>query len=191
MSLGWWVVGGSAVALLVLASRDAPAAKTKPPPRTLPQTDEERIATLTPEVQPEVRALLARAVELGFKPRVASARRTCAEQRDVFAQGRTRPGPVISGADGCRSFHVWGMAVDLSGVPPEGLKELGAWWRARGGVWGGSFNDPGHYEWHPNLKIEAICPDPARCEEAVENRNAVSGFRSDFSSPRKAPLFLV
>jgi len=33
-------------------------------------------------------------------------------------------------------------------------------------VWGGRFTnvkDPGHFEWHPGIRIEDVCPDPRSC----------------------------
>lgn len=34
------------------------------------------------------------------------------------------------------SMHEYGLAVDLGGLTPDQLSELGAWWRSLGGRWG-------------------------------------------------------
>jgi hypothetical protein len=41
---------------------------------------------------------------------------------------------------------------------------LGAKWETMGGKWGGRFKDPGHFEFHPGLTIEQVCPDSTDCE---------------------------
>ncbi len=105
-------------------------------------------------------------------------RRTCAKQREIYLQGRTVPGQIVTYADGCQSWHVAGRAVDLEVIDaatglsaPESLYgELGALWQRQGGVWGGTF--PGfvdyvHFEWHPGLRIEDVCPVPAACQDTA------------------------
>jgi hypothetical protein len=41
------------------------------------------------------------------------------------------------------------MAFDMvvAGMDPEAFKELGQLWQSWGGVWGGAFNDPIHFEY--------------------------------------------
>lgn len=104
--------------------------------------------------------------------RIRSGRRTCAEQNALFAQGGT-----VTGAKGCKSWHVTGRAVDLDPIDPrtgevfpgnsDEYRTLGALWKKLGGIWGGDFSniyDPGHFEWHPGSVIEDVCPDTLPCE---------------------------
>lgn len=108
--------------------------------------------------------------------RIRSGRRTCAEQDNIYAQGRTRAGPIVTGAQGCRSWHVTGRAVDLDPFDPstgilfpgnsDEYRVLGAMWKKLGGGWGGDFAniyDPGHFEWHPNMEIDDVCPRGMKC----------------------------
>jgi hypothetical protein len=44
---------------------------------------------------------------------ISDARRTLAEQSDIYAQGRTKPGKVVSNAKPGQSAHNFGYAVDL------------------------------------------------------------------------------
>lgn len=109
----------------------------------------------------------------GLDLRVRSGRRTCAEQNAIYAQGRDGAGEIITHASGCTSWHVLGRAADLDPVTPagqgqaEGVYRLaGAIWVGMGGVYGGNFPgfpDIGHFEWHPGLRIEQVCPDPSYC----------------------------
>lgn len=141
-------------------------------------TSEERLKTLTPDTQIALSQLLSFAEMFGYQPQVRSALRTCAQQNAIYAQGRTKPGPIVSGARGCMSWHVLGRAADLNlgeGTTREDYEFLGEEWERMGGVWGGRFSnidDPGHYEWHPGVTIEEVCPNPDRCREVVESEFA-------------------
>ena len=53
-----------------------------------------------------------------------------------------------------KSEHKNCLAIDLdlyiNGVyqtSTDSHAKLGAWWKARGGIWGGDFNDGNHYEY--------------------------------------------
>lgn len=126
----------------------------------------------------KVEALLDYAASRGIRARVSSTLRDCATQNALFEQGRTTPGPVVTGAKGCQSWHTWGRAVDiLIDGPREGYAILGDWWKRRGGDWGGDFtnvDDPGHFEWHPDMELRDICPTgnecPAHAGEWPEDR---------------------
>jgi hypothetical protein len=117
---------------------------------------------------------------------IRSGRRTCAEQQDLYAIGRSHnlSSAPVTYAAGCRSWHVLGRAVDLYIVDPAtgnplascaAYEALGELWEQMGGVWGGRFSgfgscgDAGHFEWHPGTTIEDFCPDPSACSE-VEAR---------------------
>lgn len=160
MSREGWIAAGVGVGLGLLWLRG----RSRKP--TL--SADPKIAELAPEARGPVSELLAQLPGA----RIVSARRTCAEQRALYAQGRTAPGPIVTGANGCQSWHVNGRAVDLSapGATRATWEKLGLWWEARGGVWGGRFpnvDDPAHFEWHPGLKIQDVCPDPNLCESVV------------------------
>ena len=86
-------------------------------------------------------------------------------RKPVVYKGRTKPGTIVTHAPGCMSWHTWGRAVDLwlGTYELAPYAQLGEYWRSIGGVWGGSFNDNGHFEWHPGLTIEQACPPPYVC----------------------------
>lgn len=133
-----------------------------------------------PTLQWETRAKvkkLASLVEsrlgLDLRIRATGGVRSCAYQNSLYAQGRSVPGKIITGARGCQSWHVLGRAVDADpfskdgkGRPDADYAKTGAIWQELGGVWGGTFDnlyDPGHFEWHPNVSIKDECPDPDAC----------------------------
>jgi hypothetical protein len=75
-------------------------------------TSEQRLALVHPELAAKVRAAAVQLAAQGMSFRVACGLRTCAEQDALYAQGRTRPGPVVTNARGGWSNHNFGCAVD-------------------------------------------------------------------------------
>lgn len=131
------------------------------------------------QVQRFAKALFA---DTRLRLEVRSGRRSCAEQARLYAQGRTTGGAIVTHAEGCRSWHTLGRAVDAYVITPEGRRstnqsdyeKAGRLWEAEfGGVWGGDFagfgagGDAGHFEYHPGLRTETVCPNPKQCEQAV------------------------
>lgn len=80
------------------------------------------IATLLPEVQPYARALVTKAASKGITIKVISGLRTYDEQNDLYAQGRTKPGKIVTNARGGYSNHNFGIAFDVGVF--EGTKYL-------------------------------------------------------------------
>ena len=78
---------------------------------------EGRVALLHPAVRAEVKQLIEKA-ESGFPPsmavRIVQGLRTIKEQNDLYAQGRTKPGNVVTNAKGGSSFHNYGLAIDFA-----------------------------------------------------------------------------
>jgi hypothetical protein len=147
----------------------------------------EALAGLTPDTAEAVKLLLAYAQSRGITLAVTSGKRTCAYQDSLYAQGRTAPGPVVTDARGCGSWHVLGRAVDvLIKAGPKDYAGLAAYWKSLGGKWGGDFpgasarlGDVGHFEYHPGLRYASeVCVDPAHCG-IDESKNAPRQWPSD------------
>jgi peptidoglycan LD-endopeptidase CwlK len=119
-----------------IASRVCPKTKDGPvtltelasPPSSLPESDrvddrsEKVIATLLPEVQPYARALVTKAAQHGITIKVISGLRAYDEQNDLFAQGRSEPGRIVTNARAGYSNHNFGIAFDIGVF--EGTKYL-------------------------------------------------------------------
>src|SRR5688572_7748364 len=87
-----------------------------PPAKAIEAVDprsEKNIATLLPEVQPLARALVQKATQNGIRIKVISGLRTYAEQDELYAQGRTKPGIIVTRARGGYSNHNFGIAFDV------------------------------------------------------------------------------
>jgi len=130
------------------------------------------IGDLTPDTQQAVARLLDHAKSRGLTVRIDSTTRTCDEQAAEYAKGRTAGGDIVTQVKGCGSYHVLGRAVDLfvGTWDCADYQELGEFWEAMGGRWGGrfSFKDCVHFEWpHPLFGLDVLCPSGVSCEDAV------------------------
>jgi len=88
----------------------------QPPAATNDKVDarsEKVIATLLPEVQPYAQSLVTKAGADGITIKVISGLRTYDEQNDLYAQGRTKPGRIVTNARGGFSNHNFGIAFDV------------------------------------------------------------------------------
>jgi peptidoglycan LD-endopeptidase CwlK len=75
---------------------------------------ETNIATLRPEVQAIARALVQKAALSDIEIKIISGLRTYAEQDALYAQGRTKPGSIVTNAKGGYSNHNFGIAFDIA-----------------------------------------------------------------------------
>lgn len=71
------------------------------------------IDKLHPELQVCVNKFLAECKKQGLNVLVTETLRTLEEQETLYAQGRTRPGKIVTNARGYQSPHAWGVAFDF------------------------------------------------------------------------------
>jgi D-alanyl-D-alanine carboxypeptidase len=108
------------------------------------------LSALIPDMQPFARELVRAAGAAGLMPRVTSTLRTTAEQTRLYRR-------YISGLQSLpvappgTSAHEFGYALDMVVTPYDALADVGDYWKGMGGVWGGQFNDPVHFE-YPGFK---------------------------------------
>jgi peptidoglycan L-alanyl-D-glutamate endopeptidase CwlK len=119
------------------------------------------IATLKPEVRPLAEKLIETAVAQGITAKVISGYRSYAEQDALYAQGRSKPGQIVTKARGGYSWHNFGLAFDIGIFSADGKKyygespsyavvgkigeSLGLEW---GGSWKGFVDEP-HFQYNP------------------------------------------
>jgi peptidoglycan L-alanyl-D-glutamate endopeptidase CwlK len=126
------------------------------------------IATLLLKVQPTFANLLIELKkhyqEKGLEVKYISGTRTYAEQDAIYAQGRTKPGPIRTKARGGESNHNFGIAVDVGLFLPDGrYLEDSPFYRDIGKIvatfptleWGGDwkFVDEPHIQWRTGLTL--------------------------------------
>jgi peptidoglycan LD-endopeptidase CwlK len=121
------------------------------------ERSEKHIVTLNAKLQPLARKLIETAVEQGIHVKVICGRRTYEEQDDLYAQGRTKPGSIVTKARGGQSNHNFGTAFDIGIFSADGKKyydesndyeRVGKIGESLGLTWGGSwkFVDQPHFE---------------------------------------------
>ena len=71
------------------------------------------IRTLQLDAQRKAREFLKAANALPFTCKIISGIRTFAQQDELFAQGRTKPGRIVTNAKGGESNHNFGIAWDI------------------------------------------------------------------------------
>lgn len=136
---------------------------------TLPvaERSEKVIAKLLPEVRPYARALVNSAAEKGITIHVTSGFRSYEEQDELYAQGRTKPGRIVTNARGGYSAHNFATAFDITvfnGPSPkwEGpeYKTVGQIGKELGLSWGGDWGDEPHFylrpEWGRSLSEQDL-----------------------------------
>lgn len=135
----------------------------------------DRIKLMHPKVRNE---LLNQYLEIntklakGIRLRFSQTLRTIAEQNAIYAQGRTKPGKIVTNAKGGQSIHNYGLAFDivlLYDLDSNGTLETASWdekkdfdkngkadwfevvnyFKSKGWSWGGDFKsiyDSPHFE---------------------------------------------
>lgn len=105
----------------------------------------------------------------GYRLRITHVYRSIQEQNDLYAQGRTKKGSIVTNAKGGQSIHNYGLAFDfviLRDLDNNGTfetadftvneywKRVANYFKSKGFTWGGdfkSFKDAPHLEYSKGL----------------------------------------
>ena len=146
---------------------------------------EKTIATLLPEVQPTARALVQKAALSGIKIKVISGLRTYAEQDALYAQGRTKPGNIVTNAKGGYSNHNFGIAFDIGVFEGSQYLEESSKYQAVGVLgmdlgleWGGNWKtivDQPHFQLRPTWASD-FAERQVLAELRLRHDNGTSAF---------------
>lgn len=79
----------------------------------LSPSSQKRLESLKTPFQDIVLEMVRIGNENGLDVQIASGFRSVKEQNELYAQGRTKPGPIVTNAKGGLSAHQSGLAVDL------------------------------------------------------------------------------
>jgi peptidoglycan L-alanyl-D-glutamate endopeptidase CwlK len=102
------------------ATTKKPTTTTTKKPETKVMRDKvsiQRVALLHPKIREEVAQIVIKAEEKlppKYAVRIVQGLRTFAEQDALYAQGRTKPGSIVTNAKGGQSIHNYGLAVDFA-----------------------------------------------------------------------------
>lgn len=130
------------------------------------------LSGLIPQLQPFAQALIRYAGASGMAPRVTSTRRSSSEQLRLyrnFLSGHSQYPVAPPGT----SAHEFGFAFDMLTNYAEYLPRLGQVWESWGGVWGGRFKDPIHFEF-PGFKSRPFTPESPFWSAAYQGINWAS-----------------
>lgn len=137
------------------------------PGQEFDERTEKFLATLNPKATPRFREFMRKLVpamaEKGIVAKIISGNRTFAEQDELYAHGRTKPGSIVTKARGGYSNHNFGIAVDI-GLFDGGkylddsphYKVAGAIGKSVGLAWGGDWTgiiDEPHFEYPCSLSM--------------------------------------
>jgi hypothetical protein len=111
-------------------------------------SSEKRLQKLHPALASAVRGVISDLAAQGITIEVVQGLRTFEQQDELFAQGRTKPGPIVTQARGGESNHNYGLAADLCpfaegqpawNAPIAVWAAIGAAAEARDLEWGGQW----------------------------------------------------
>lgn len=110
------------------------------------------VSALHPRLQEKIRIWQEQCRKNGLKIGIGECLRTAAEQDALYAQGRTKPGSIVTNAKGSTysSQHQWGVAVDFYRNDGKGaynqadgfFDKAGALAKTAGLGWGGDWKSP-------------------------------------------------
>lgn len=128
-----------------------------------------RIEDLAPAVQQRAKALVNAAKDAGIDLLITSTYRSSEEQAALYAQGRTKPGAIVTNARPGDSYHNWRCAFDVvplrNGKPVWGTTGPdGDLWRKIGemgesvglewaGRWTGKLREMAHFQYTGGLTL--------------------------------------
>lgn len=131
-----------------------------------------RIEDLTLAVQQRAQALVKAARDAGIDLLVTSTYRSNEEQAALYAQGRTKPGAIVTNARPGDSYHNWRCAFDVvplrNGKPVWGTSGSdGDLWRKIGemgeavglewaGRWTGKLREMAHFQYTGGLTLAQL-----------------------------------
>lgn len=125
----------------------------------LDPASENILANVHPALASRVRQMAADLARQGINISLSEGVRSFERQNELYAQGRTAPGPVVTGVPAGHSYHNYGLAVDIypagaNGRPnfqasAEVQRKIGEAGERAGLEWGGRWTspyDPPHFQ---------------------------------------------
>ena len=118
-------------------------------------------------MQPLARKLIEEATAQGIHVKVICGHRTYEEQNELYAQGRTKPGKIVTKAKGGQSNHNFATAFDIGIFNKDGTKyfdespdyeKVGVIGESLGLSWGGrwKFKDDPHFEFNEGKDMASL-----------------------------------
>ena len=149
------------------------------------------------ELHPKVKELALKLVEVckqnGLNIAIGETYRTKERQNELYAQGRTKPGNIVTNArgDSMSSYHQWRLAFDIFNNKKGDeynmsvLKKAGELGQKLGLEWGGSwqgFKDYPHFQYTFGLTVQDLKqgkkPPIQTIEENIKNQTYIEAVKN-------------
>lgn len=127
-----------------------------------------RIGAVHPVVKKGAEEVIRRAYKQGIYVLFSDGYRSNAEQEELYKQGRSKPGSVVTNARGGQSVHNYGLALDMyitnkegttASWPSDTLRQVAQIAKSIGFEWGGdwtSFKDYPHIQMTGGLSVAQL-----------------------------------
>ncbi len=151
---------------------------------------EKKLVGVHPLVATKARQLIERAYREGINVIITQGLRTVEEQNELYAQGRTKPGKIVTNAKGGYSYHNYGLAFDFAVLNDDGSvswnvdekwKRVGAIGKSLGLEWGGDwkdFKDYPHFQYTFGLSLADLRAGKRPPQQVIKPTSAVEAVRS-------------
>jgi peptidoglycan L-alanyl-D-glutamate endopeptidase CwlK len=158
---------------------------------------EKKLQGVHPVIAEKARQLISLAFKEGIHIIITQGLRTIEEQNELYAQGRTKPGKIVTNAKGGYSFHNFGLAFDFAVLNADGSvnwnvdekwKRVGALGKSLGLEWGGdwrTFKDYPHFQYTFGLSLTDLRAGKRPKEEKEVKKDDITGHWAE-GSIRKA-----
>jgi D-alanyl-D-alanine carboxypeptidase len=130
------------------------------------------LSALVPQMQPWAGRLVDVAIRARVGGRITSTYRSLSTQTRLYNTYLAGSSPYPVARPGT-SAHEFRMAFDYSAPSQSDQADLGKVWESWGGVWGGRYGDPVHFEW-PGFKAPAAIG--AGCSPVVSKMASAVDF---------------
>ena len=151
---------------------------------------EKKLQGVHPVVAAKVRQLIEEAYREGINVIITQGLRTVEEQNALYAQGRTKPGKIVTNAKGGYSYHNFGLAFDFALMNPDGSIswEVNDKWKRVAQIgksldleWGGDwkdFKDYPHFQYTFGLSLADLRTGKRPPQQVIKPTSAVEAVQS-------------
>lgn len=161
-----------------------------------------RIGAVHPVIKQGAEEIIRRAYKQGIYVLFSDGYRSHAEQNALYAQGRTKPGQIVTNAKGGQSLHNYGLALDMFITNKEGttatwstnkLREVAQIAKSLGFEWGGDwtgFKDYPHIQMTGGLtlsQLQAGKKPNIKLKNVSQSTSKPSTSKPSTSKPKPTP----
>ncbi|ESU71115.1 peptidase [Geobacillus thermopakistaniensis] len=151
---------------------------------------EKKLQGVHPLVAAKARQLIEQAYKEGINVIITQGLRTIEEQNELYAQGRTKPGKIVTNAKGGYSYHNFGLAFDFALLNPDGSvswnvddkwKRVAQIGKSLDLEWGGDwkdFKDYPHFQYTFGLSLADLRAGKRPLEQVAKPVSAVSATQT-------------